>query len=56
VILDTSFLIALDAENPDAIETARELETDGHPRRVPTVVTAELWTAVGKGSRTEENR
>jgi len=56
VILDTSFLIALDAENPDAIETARKLETEAHPRRVPSVVVAELWTAVGKGSRTAENR
>lgn len=56
MILDTNFLIALDAENPDAIATARELEAAGHPRRVPTVVTAELWTAIGKGSQGEANR
>mgnify|MGYP000179116402 CR=1 FL=1 len=56
MILDTNFLIDIDANRPDAIEKAREIEDAGVPRRVPHVVVFELWTAVGKGSETEANR
>ncbi len=56
MILDTDFLIDIDANRPEAIEKAREIEEEGLPRRVPHVVVFELWTAVGKGSETEPNR
>lgn len=55
-ILDTNFLIDINANRPEAVEKAREIERDGRPRRIPRVVTFELWVAVGKGSRTEHNR
>lgn len=56
MILDTNFLIDLDANRPEAVEKAREIEDEGVPRRVPQVVVFELWTAVGKGTRTAHNR
>ncbi|WP_053947159.1 PIN domain-containing protein [Halolamina sediminis] len=56
MILDTNFLIDIDANRPEAIEKAREIEDAGVPRRVPHVVVFELWTAVGKGNETEANR
>lgn len=56
MILDTSFLIELAEENPAAIETAEEIERDIVPLRIPRIAMYELWVAVGKGSRPEENR
>lgn len=56
MILDTNFLIDLDNDRPEAIETARRIEHEGLPRRVPRIVMFELWIAVGKGVRTEHNR
>lgn len=56
MILDTNFLIDLDANRPAAVEKAREIEREGRPRRVPRVVVFELWSAVGKGTRTDQNR
>lgn len=56
MILDTNFLIALDANNPDAIAKAQKIEDKGYSRRVPRIVVTELWIAVGKGTQTEENR
>ena len=56
MILDTNFLIDLDNDRPEAIETARRIEREGLPRRVPRIVAFELWVAVGKGTRTEHNR
>jgi predicted nucleic acid-binding protein len=55
MILDTDFLIDLDAGNPEAIETAAELEADGVPLRVPTIVVQELYVAVGAGSESFTN-
>jgi predicted nucleic acid-binding protein len=56
MILDTNFLIDIDNNIPSALGKARELEKKGRPRRVPRVVVYELWTAVGKGTQTEQNR
>jgi len=56
MILDTNFLIDLDNDRPEAVETARRIEREGLPRRVPRIVMFELWIAVGKGTRTEHNR
>lgn len=55
-VLDTNFLIDIDANRPEAIEKAREIERDGRIRRVPRIVMFELWVAVGKGTETEHNR
>lgn len=56
MILDTNFLIALDTGMPSAVRTAREIERQGRPRRVPEIVVYELWVAVGKGTETAQNR
>jgi len=56
MILDTNFLIDLDNDRPEAIETARRIEREGLPRRIPRIVMFELWVAVGKGTQTERNR
>lgn len=56
MILDTNFLIDIHTNRPAALEEAREIETSTAVRRVPQVVVFELWTAVGNGSETEENR
>jgi predicted nucleic acid-binding protein len=50
MILDTSFLIALDMGEADAREKAAELEAAGVPLRVPTPVLYELFISVGYGS------
>lgn len=56
VVLDTNFLIDLDANRPEAIDKARAIERAGVPRRVPRIVVTELWIAVGKGTQTAHNR
>jgi predicted nucleic acid-binding protein len=56
MILDTNFLIAIDEQNPDAIETAREIEARGVSQRLPRVVITELWASVGKGDDPAGNR
>lgn len=55
MILDTDFLIALDAEDEDALEKAAELEAEDVPLRVPTVVIQELYVGVGAGANAFEN-
>lgn len=55
MILDTNFLIALEANDPDAEATARELEARAVPLRIPTIVVQELYVAVGLGSESAEN-
>lgn len=55
MILDTSFLIALDGDASDARSLAGELETRGVPLRIPTIVIQELYVAVGLGSNAAEN-
>lgn len=56
VVLDTNFLIDLDANRPEAVEKAKSIERAGVPRRVPRIVVTELWIAVGKGTQTTHNR
>ena len=56
VVLDTNFLIDLNANRPATIDKARAIERSGVPRRVPRIVVTELWIAVGKGRRTDHNR
>lgn len=55
MILDTEFLIELDANNETAVALAEELEAAAVPLRVPTIVVQELYVAVGAGSDTHEN-
>jgi len=50
MILDTEFLISLEAGEETALETAAELEAMDVPLRVPTVVVQELYVGVGAGS------
>lgn len=49
MILDTSFLIALDEGLEEARHLAAELEAAKVPRRVPTPVLYELYIAAGAG-------
>jgi predicted nucleic acid-binding protein len=56
MILDTDFLIELDAESEAALSHARQLENDSVSLRVPTIVTFEWFISVGKGSQAEANR
>lgn len=54
MILDTEFLISLQAEESDALELAAELEATGVPTRIPTIVIQELYVGVGAGSDANE--
>ena len=56
MILDTSFLIDVQNGVDAATEKAREIESNGRPRRVPHVVLYELHIGVGKGVQSDENR
>lgn len=55
MILDTEFLISLQAEESPAVERAAELEATGVPTRIPTVVIQELYVGVGAGGDANEN-
>lgn len=55
MILDTDFLISLQAEDEAALELAAALEADGVPTRVPTIVVEELYVGVGAGASTANN-
>jgi predicted nucleic acid-binding protein len=55
MILDTEFLISLQAEEPAAVERAAELEATGVPSRIPTIVIQELYVSVGAGGDANEN-
>lgn len=48
MILDTEFLISLQAESPDALELAAEFESEGVPTRLPTIVLEELYVGVSQ--------
>ena len=54
MILDTDFLVALDADD-SAVSKALELETADVPLRVPTIVLQELYVAVGAGDHANRN-
>lgn len=56
MILDSSFLIDIEAEYDPALTKAQEIEAAGAPRHVPLIVVFELYISVGKGTRTDENR
>lgn len=56
MILDSSFLIDIEANHEAALSKARVIEANGAPRRVPMVVVFELYISVGKGTQTETNR
>ncbi|WP_248517880.1 PIN domain-containing protein [Salinarchaeum laminariae] len=55
MILDTSFLIALDEGDDDAIALAREQEAAGIPQRLPATTLTELYVSVGAGKRPNRN-
>ena len=55
MILDTEFLISLQAEETAAVERAAELEATGVPSRIPTIVIQELYVSVGAGGDANEN-
>lgn len=56
MILDSTFLIDIEAEHGPALEKARELENDGLPLRIPMIVVYELFISIRKGANPEENR
>lgn len=49
MILDTNYIIALDEQNPDAIELSREHDAANLPQRLPATVLSELYVSVGAG-------
>lgn len=53
MILDTSFLIDVMSSDEAALATARALEAERVPQRVPTIVIYELFVGVGYTDRTE---
>lgn len=55
MILDTEFLISLQAESPAALELAAEFESEGVPTRLPTIVLEELYVGVGAGKNANGN-
>lgn len=56
MILDTSFLIDIEANEQAALDKAAAIEASDAPQRVPALVVYEMFLSVGKGTRTEENR
>ena len=55
MILDTEFLISLQASDSGAIELASELEANSVPTRLPTIVIQELYVSVGAGDNPTES-
>lgn len=55
MIVDTSFLVAIDQDDPDAIAKAGGLEGAGVPLRVPTATIMELYVSVGLGTNPNAN-
>lgn len=55
MILDTSFVIALQQGVPGAVRLARDHEASGVPQRLPTTVLSELYVSVGAGSDANRN-
>lgn len=53
MILDTTFLIDLMSGDEDAAATARQLDADRVPQRIPAMVVYELFVGVGYSDRTE---
>jgi len=55
MILDTSFIIALDEQDPEAIELARKHDGANLPQRLPAPVLSELYVSVGAGQLPHDN-
>ena len=55
MILDTSFLIALDERDRAAIDLASEHEDAGLPQRLPATTLSELYVSVGAGEHANRN-
>lgn len=55
MILDTSYLIALDEQDPDAIRLSRKHDAANLPQRLPSTVLSELYVSVGAGQLPHDN-
>lgn len=55
MILDTSFLIALQQGVPNAVRLSQEFDESGVPQRLPTTVLSELYVSVGAGDDANDN-
>jgi len=51
MILDTSFILDLWADQPDAVAKARQVDARGEPVYIPTPVLYELWEGVARSGR-----
>ena len=51
MILDTSFILDLWDEQPDAVAKARQIDARGEPVYIPTPVLYELWEGVARSER-----
>lgn len=51
MILDTSFILDLWDEQPDAVRKARQIDARGEPIYIPTPVLYELWEGVARSER-----
>lgn len=51
MILDTSFIIDLWDERPDAVAKARRIDAQGESVYIPTPVLFELWEGVARSER-----
>src|SRR3989441_2002930 len=51
MILDTSFILDLWADQPDAVAKARQIDARGEPIYIPTPVLYELWEGVARSER-----
>lgn len=54
MILDTSFILDLWDDDPDAVRKAREVDARGEPIYIPTPVLFELWEGVARSERPRE--
>jgi tRNA(fMet)-specific endonuclease VapC len=55
MILDTSYIIALDKQNPDAVELSKKHDAANLPQRLPATVLSELYVSVGAGELPHDN-
>jgi len=55
MILDTSYIIALDEQDPDAIALSRTHDAANLPQRLPATVLSELYVSVGAGQHPHDN-
>lgn len=55
MILDTSYIIALDEQDSDAIGLAREHDAANLPQRLPSIVLSELYVSVGAGQNPHDS-